>query len=97
MKTATSVLTRARVGALGGALGGSALAFTLMACYGCPAGECGGAYATGDGGRDLADAKVTVDTGAPGPTSDAGTKSDAAAGDAGAGAADGGDAGDAAP
>lgn len=85
-----SLATRLRVGAIGGALGGGAIAFTLMACYGCPDGSCGGgAYATGDGGRDLADAQIGADTGARDASSDAASASDAARGD-------GGDAGDAA-
>lgn len=34
--SARALLDRFRVGALGGALGGGAIAFTLMACYGAP-------------------------------------------------------------
>lgn len=86
-----SLVTRLRVGALGGALGGGALAFTLMACYGAPHCEdC--VIENDDGGRSLADARVGADS----ATTDA--SSDAA--DADAARADGGDAGadaDAAP
>ncbi len=53
----TSALARLRLGVLGGALGGGALAFTLMACYGCPPGQCGGPprepdNGLGDGGAN---------------------------------------------
>lgn len=82
-----------RASTLGGVLGGGALAFTLMACYGCP--DC--EYLVyeddvdgGDAGRARADAQVAKDTGAP----DATDASPRDAGDAGA-AGDGGDGGDA--
>jgi hypothetical protein len=60
----TSAFARLRLGVLGGALGGGALAFTLMACYGCPPGQCGGPPT--DSGEGLGDAG----TNAPSPMSE---------------------------
>jgi hypothetical protein len=50
-------MARLRLGAVGGALGSGAIAFTLMACYGAPCAndECRGDYDAGgedDSGRD---------------------------------------------
>lgn len=87
---------RLRVGALGGAFGGGALAFTLMACYGAPPCDDGARCYddnTDDGGpgrdvRDAARPDVQVNDGA---AKDAADSDDASPGDGG----DDPDAGDA--
>ncbi len=67
---------------------------TLMACYGCPPGECN--FADSDSGRFRSDAQVNQDTGAPDDASttptDGGTGPDG--GNVGDAARDGGDGGD---
>lgn len=69
--TARDVARRLRLGALGGAIGGGAIAFTLMACYGaapCP-----------DGSRECYKTPPADPSGTPSTTPTAPTTGDAGA------------------
>ncbi|HVH44940.1 MAG TPA: hypothetical protein VM925_21450 [Labilithrix sp.] len=77
-----SLFDRLRVGALGGALGGGAVAFTLMACYGAPpcddgTRDCHDDDSADSGARDGTVADVEVHDASPDTASDA-TSADAA-------------------
>ena len=91
---------RLRIGALGGAFGGGAIAFTLMACYGMPPCEDGtrSCYDTDldDGGTELDAARdarkpdVQIRDAAATDASDAGEAGDAGDGGEDTDAGDGG-------